>query len=152
MSPTLEVNFGLRYERFEQDDEPIARPDDSRHYGRDTSSNLDGLDLIQPRVGFRWDAFDRTTISGGFGLFAGGNPQVWVSNAFQAGTVFSRSSTAPGGVVDVFNVPQANLDAVAAGNPVAVDAIADDFEIPSDWKASSTRSQLRSANRRHRLR
>lgn len=136
LTQDLEVNFGLRYERFEQDDAPARNAGILATYGRDTSANLDGLDLVQPRLGFRWDALPSTSISGGFGLFAGGNPQVWVSNAFQPGTVFSRTNTAPGGVVDVFNVPQANLDTVAAGNPVPIDAISEDFEIPSDWKAS----------------
>ena len=51
-----------------------------------TDNNLDGNDLFMPRVGFLWTPLDRTSISGGFGLFSGGNPEVWVSNAFQAPT------------------------------------------------------------------
>ncbi len=134
ITPQLEVNFGLRYERFEQDDTPIADPTALTDYGVDTTANLDGLDLIQPRVGFRWDAFDRTTISGGFGLFAGGNPQVWISNAFAVPT--GSDSVFDFAGADPFNVPQVLLDSVAGDAGQAVDAIADDFEIPSDWKAS----------------
>ncbi|MEE4300230.1 MAG: hypothetical protein V2J24_12380, partial [Pseudomonadales bacterium] len=134
LTQDLEVNFGLRYERFTQDDAPIRDQAVLATYGRDTSANLDGLDLLQPRAGFRWDALPSTTISGGFGLFAGGNPQVWVSNAFAVPTTTAtvRDFVDP----DIFNVPQALLDEVAASNGLAIDAIDEDFEIPSDWKAS----------------
>ena len=88
------------------------------------------MDLIQPRVGFRWDAFDRTTISGGFGLFAGGNPQVWISNAFAVPTGSDSIFDFAG--ADPFNVPQVLLDSVAGDAGQAVDAIADDEYVDVD--------------------
>ena len=35
-----------------------------------------------PRLGFTWDASDELTVRGGFGLYSGGNPNVWLSNAY----------------------------------------------------------------------
>ncbi|MAC39146.1 MAG: hypothetical protein CMH93_06425 [Oceanicaulis sp.] len=129
----LTVNYGVRYERYSQDDEPYADPVIAAQYGRDTSANLDGKDILMPRAGFRWEALDRTTVSGGFGLFSGGAPQVWISNAFQTPTVYARLNNAS--VTDL-TVPQTLRDQVAAQNPVSIDMIDPNFEIPADWRAS----------------
>lgn len=135
ITPDFELNYGLRYERFLQDDEPAFSEEIFDTYGVRTDNNLDGLDLFMPRVGFLWTPWDRTSISGGFGLYAGGNPQVWVSNAFQAPTVFARATDVTD--ADIFTVPQELLDAVAAAEAgVPIDYIGEDFEMPSDWKAS----------------
>lgn len=132
--PELRVDYGLRYEYFSQDDEPARVDAIAEQFGVDTTNNLDGLDSFQPRVGFEYTPFPRTKITGGFGKFAGGDPKVWTSNAFQAPIVFSDFDGLTG--VNPLNVPQVNLDAVAAGNPIVVDVISEDFEIPADWKAS----------------
>lgn len=135
VSDDLQVTLGLRYERFSQDDAPVFSQDIFDTYGVRTNSNLDGKDLFMPRVGFLFTGFDRTTISGGFGLFAGGSPQVWISNAFQVPTNFARVRNFEG--VDAFNVPQELRDAVASGGAgTPIDYIDENFDIPSDWKAS----------------
>jgi len=135
ITPDFELSYGLRYEMFDQSDAPAFSQEIFDTYGVDTSNNLDGLDLIMPRVGFLWTPFARTTISGGFGLFAGGDPKVWTSNAFSQGTNFARSTSVTN--ADIGQVPQELLDAVAAGGAgVPIDYISDDFETPSDWKAS----------------
>jgi outer membrane receptor for ferrienterochelin and colicin len=126
------LNFGIRYETFMQDDEPYNDPTISALYGRDTTANLDGKDIIMPRVGFRWDAFDRTTVTGGFGLFSGGAPQVWISNAFQAPVVYASTF----GTQTSLDVPQSLIDYVGANAPSVIDIIDPSFEIPADWRAS----------------
>ena len=137
VSDTLEIGFGFRYEEFDQSDAPAFSQSVFDTYGVDTSKNLDGLDLIMPRVSFRWDLADRTTLSGGFGLFAGGDPKVWTSNAFSTGTFFSTGIfTRDEYEVAPFQIPQVLLDQVASGVAVPIDFIANDFETPSDWKAS----------------
>jgi len=132
--PDFRLDYGLRYEIIQQDDTPANVETVNNQFGVDTTNNLDGLDSIQPRVGFEYTPFDRTKITGGFGKFAGGNPQVWVSNSFQAPIVFSRFRDQTG--VDPLNVPQVSLDAVSGGTPVVVDVIGSDFESPAEWKAS----------------
>ena len=133
ISPTFELGLGIRYETYDQSDEPAFSQLIMDTYGVDSSKNLDGLDLVLPRVSFRWDIRDRTTLSGGFGLFSGGDPKVWTSNAFQLPTVFT-SGTFPN--TDPTVIPQTLLDNVANGTAVNIDFISEDFEIPSDWKAS----------------
>ena len=134
LSSAFELSLGLRYERFAQSDAPVFSPAIRKTYGLNSSANLDGKDLILPRVSFRWDIDDRTSLTGGVGRFAGGEPKVWISNAFQTPTVFARLN----GVANANpkQIPQALRDTVAAGAPLPIDLIAEDFDIPSDWKAS----------------
>ncbi len=129
----LELTAGVRLERFSQDDRPVFSPLIATTYGVRTDRGLDGLSLLMPRLSLRWTGLARTVVTGGIGRFAGGDPKVWTSNAFQVPTVFSRmtaSGVSPG------VVPAELLAAVSGGNAVPVDAIAPDFEVPSDWKAS----------------
>lgn len=134
LTPDLALDFGVRYERYTTDDNTPADAAVEAEYGFDPVNSLDGLDLLMPRVSFRWDATDRTRVTGGLGLFAGGNPNVWFSNAYQPGVVStSRNGVdVSGGLV----VPNDLLDNVANGTPRIIDIIDPDFEIPSDWKAS----------------
>jgi hypothetical protein len=133
ITPDFELTYGIRYERFSQSDAPEFSQSIFDTYGVDTSSNLDGKDLFLPRIGFLWTPFDGASLSGGIGQFSGGSPQVWVSNAFQVPTFFARDDFTG---VDITQVPQALQDEVATGTAVPIDYIAEDFEIPSDWKAS----------------
>ena len=133
-TPDLEVTAGLRYERFAQEDAPAYSPSVFADFGVRTDANLDGASLWMPRVGVRYSGWGRTVVSGGIGLFAGGDPKVWTSNAFQPPTVFARLPSAAG--VTPFAVPDALRLRVGDGTPLPVDAIAEDFETPSDWKAS----------------
>ena len=133
LSPEFQLSYGLRYERFIQDDEPAFSQDIQDRFGVDTRANLDGNDLIMPRVGFQWTPLDRTSVSGGFGLFAGGNPQVWISNAFQPPTSLVEGNFTG---VNPSQIPQELLDQAAAASTTVIDVIDDDFDTPSDWKAS----------------
>lgn len=138
ITPDLSLTYGVRYERYTDASDLIPRADFDALYGANARRSLDGLDLIQPRFGFRWDALSRTTISGGFGLFAGGDPNVWFANTFLPQN-FVASGTFNN--VDPRVVPQALRDTVAASNPntlAPIDTIAPDFEIPSTWRASLT--------------
>ncbi|MFN3834710.1 MAG: carboxypeptidase regulatory-like domain-containing protein [Glycocaulis sp.] len=138
ITPDISITYGLRYERYTDVTSLIPRADFDALYGANGRRSLDGLDLIQPRFGFRWDVLDRTTLSGGFGLFAGGDPNVWFSNTFLPQN-FVASGTFNN--VDPRVVPQALRDAVAASNPntlAPIDTIAPDFKIPSTWRSSLT--------------
>ena len=133
ITPRLAVDFGLRYERYVSDDLTPVDNAVAAEYGFNPVNSLDGLDLFMPRISFRWDATDRTRVTGGFGLFAGGNPNVWFSNAYAPGVVSANIDP-----IDItsLDIPASLQAAVAAGTPRIIDVIDPDFEIPSDWKAS----------------
>ena len=132
-TPDLQLNMGVRYERVSSSDTPRFSPEVFDTFGQRTDVGIDGLDLFMPRVGFLYTGWDRTTFSGGIGLFSGGSPEVWSSNTFnEFAEVQLRNLTG----VDIFNVPQEALDAVASSIAVFEDVLDPGFKQPSDWKSS----------------
>lgn len=138
VSPTFRLDAGLRYETIMQSDEPQERTFFNERFGYSNTENLDGLDVLMPRASFNWQPLENTSITAGVGLFGGGAPQVWVSNAFTPPVFFEQA-------FDVANAnpangtPQALLDQVTLNNandPGPIDVISPDFETPTDWKAS----------------
>jgi hypothetical protein len=133
VNPDLEISAGLRYERLSSDDGAVNDPT-FLTAGIPNTTTTDGLDLLMPRFGFRYTPYDRTTVTGGFGVFAGGDPGVWTLNAVAPLVAISQLSNVAG--VDPTQIPAAALTAVANGTPVAIDAIDPSFEIPRDRKVS----------------
>jgi len=138
LAPNFALDYGLRYEVYSSEDETPADAAVAAAYGYNPVNSVDGLDLLMPRLSFRWDVTDRAKITAGAGLFSGGTPNVWLSNAYQPGVVSTSlgTSSAPTAIPLDLSVPQVLLDNVTAGTPRIIDTIDQDFEIPSDWKAS----------------
>jgi hypothetical protein len=78
----LTIVAGLRYDWYSSDDLPRENASFIARTGFSNAQNFDGESLLQPRLGFTWDARDDLTIRGGVGLYSGGNPNVWLSNAY----------------------------------------------------------------------
>jgi outer membrane receptor for ferrienterochelin and colicin len=108
VTPNFEVSLGFRYEEFKQDDRPAFNQGVFNDYRIRNDVNVDGNGLFMPRLGFRWTPFDRTVVTGGLGIFAGGDPKVWISNAFQPATVFAAQSNLTN--LDPRVIPQQLID------------------------------------------
>ncbi|MFD2166664.1 carboxypeptidase regulatory-like domain-containing protein [Thalassotalea euphylliae] len=147
----LTLTYGLRYDWYTSDDKPRYNAKFEERYGYANNNNFDGIDLLQPRFGFNWIADDQLEIRGGFGLFSGGNPNVWISNSYsndglvQIGlqdrsreSLFDKPLTGEGR--PIYDIPQALYDEIASipeeSGDGSVNAIDPDFEIPSEWKYS----------------
>ncbi|PKG82180.1 TonB-dependent receptor [Colwellia sp. 75C3] len=78
----MTITAGLRYDRYTSSDNPRYNAQFEERYGVRNDKNMDGIDLIQPRVGFNWAVQDNLEVRGGFGLYSGGNPNVWLSNSY----------------------------------------------------------------------
>ena len=81
-TPDLKVEAGVRIDRFSGDDKPLLNPNFVNRYGFNNQETLDGRDIFMPRIGFNWQWTPDTTVYGGWGLFGGGTPNVWISNSF----------------------------------------------------------------------
>ena len=153
----LTIIAGFRYEKFTSDDRPNFNPTVSAATGIRNDANIDGLDLIMPRFGFTWGASDDLQVRGGIGLYAGGNPNVWLSNAwsndgltnaqFRLDNFAGDISVLPGSVGEVplvgprpgYDVPQSLFDQVAAVTPAdANDSnvvfLDPNYKQPAQWK------------------
>ncbi|MBX3702357.1 MAG: TonB-dependent receptor [Steroidobacteraceae bacterium] len=154
VTPDFKIQAGVRMDRFSSSDTPLLNSNFATRYGYNNLATLDGRDLIMPRIGFNWQWRPDTTIYGGWGLFGGGTPNVWVSNSFSNDgvTVVATNVAAASPPitscagnptqpvcallnVDGFDLPQFYLDAhslLRGDGPV--NALDPSFEIPSQYR------------------
>ena len=153
---------GLRYEWWESDDRPTynqAFADVTG--GLRNDANLDGIDLLMPRLGFTWGVSDSLTLRGGVGTYSGGNPNVWLSNAWSNDGItnvqtggwdddeFGDTFTVLPGMADSLDlsgsgqpnrdVPQSMVDFVASktvadGNDRRINLIDPNYKQPREYK------------------
>ncbi|MBG24200.1 MAG: hypothetical protein CMF22_12205 [Idiomarinaceae bacterium] len=142
VTPEMEVTAGLRYERISSDDTPTLNENFLATYGYSNQENLDGLDIVLPRIDFKYFTDSSLVIRGGLGRFYGGLPNVWYTNPFTKDgmTLVQAPQNA---INDYFNgrtgvdftrVPQEIQDTLEQGNG-STNYTDPNFEIPSDWRA-----------------
>jgi len=157
ITPELTLLGGLRYETYGGDLSPNRNENFFDRYGFYNDRTLDGIDILLPRFSFDWRPVDGLKVTGGIGLFSGGSPNVWVANSFSndgttlatldctnvtcpAGIQAFLNNVRPNGLYDLPAVVEAYFQGVNINSPAVVNsptnAIAEDFEIPSSWKAS----------------
>ena len=147
-SAELTIDAGIRYDWYESEGSIRENQNFVDRYGFTNTTDIDGLDVILPRVSFQWYASDYTTVRGGIGRFSGGAPSVWISNSYSNDGVISDNyedfgsgqtyqvPTTPDAATGQY-IPQNVLDALANTAPDGtVNALAPDFEIPTTWKVS----------------
>ncbi|MEZ0496348.1 carboxypeptidase regulatory-like domain-containing protein [Sphingomonas sp. IW22] len=161
----LNLSLGMRYDLFDQAADVPLNPGFLGRYGYPNTNNFKGLGLFQPRIGFNYEPVDDVKVRGGFGVFGGGTPDVYLSNSYSnagagVGGVGINSvtvqRTASGytlngaplaaniGDAILNNVDGANVPAQLQGlipntgpNGLAnINALDKDFEIPSVYKAT----------------
>lgn len=152
LTDDIQLMVGVRYDKFSTDDTPTLNQNFQNRYGFANTGTVDGMDLIQPRVGFNWRVQDNLEVRGGVGRYSGGNPNVWISNAYSNDGVtnigvrereienFDSLFTTdligqgrPG-----YDIPQAMYDAVANTSITTgdggVNATDPNFKMPHEWK------------------
>ncbi len=148
----MNITAGLRYDYYQSDDEPRRNQVFFDKYGFDNTSNLDGKDLLMPRLGFSYDAGD-IQLRAGAGLYSGGNPNVWLSNNYSNNGVAlfeaqDRSGAPLSSLTFVndedglgrpfYGIPEGLFNQVAAASSNGpVNALDPSFEIPSEWKVAA---------------
>ncbi|MHA7899453.1 MAG: TonB-dependent receptor [Henriciella sp.] len=137
----LTVNGGIRYDWYESEGEIEENPNFVARYGFTNTTDVDGLSIIMPRVGFNYEYNDDITIRGGFGRFSGGSPAVWLSNNYSNTGVAIDSVFLAGFLgddltnVDARVLPAAATSALTAGDG-DVNVLDPNFEVPSLWRAN----------------
>jgi hypothetical protein len=150
--------LGLRYDWYTSDDLPTTNANFVDRYNYSNAQNLDGVNLIQPRFGFNWAVDEQLEVRGGFGLYSGGNPNVWISNSYSNdgvrnlqfnlrnsrddsgsrppiqilgdGAIAYNGTGLPG-----YDIPQDLIDMVSTGSASGDVNVTDpNFEMPSEWK------------------
>ncbi|MEY2884937.1 MAG: hypothetical protein RL490_2661 [Pseudomonadota bacterium] len=164
---TLSLTAGFRWDIYQTSDQPLYNPDFLARTGFANNATLNGRTAFQPRVAASWNPSDRLKVRASAGLFAGGNPNVWISNNYSnpgptlgsaivqrlANGTFSISGVPTTGV-DVQALGAAALNNVKGGTgiPAALTSLIQttgsaasptneldpNFKIPSQWRVSGT--------------
>ena len=157
VSDILTLNYGLRYDSFEMDTGPAYNEYGSGLLGfrNDTPASTS---IVQPRFGFQLDATNldmfsnnrivSAEIRGGYGLFAGRVPNVWLASPFaNSGVAQYGSSTGyfaegtpectTGAEITCFKAPETiyqdfPYSDYARTSPAQ--AIDPNYDTPSTWK------------------
>ena len=144
----LTLLMGLRFDNpYIPEKPPVAAGFSTAGFALDNGTPItrndttnSGNSTFAPRVGFTYDlnTTRKTQIRGGFGLFQGKNPAVWISNAYSnAGSVANVTATTAQLPTIVFN-PDVNSQTPPAGTlPTPNINITDPkFKQPALWKSN----------------
>ena len=150
----LSVVLGLRYDFYTSGDRPTESQAFIDRYGFSNSTGFNNLDVILPRLGVTYNAgetiFGDTAFRAGAGIFSGGDPTVWFSNAFTnfgGGIGFGGSFADPctpadlqvlsgGSFTGIPSCIATQQQAQAGLGAGRIDAIDPDFNIPSIVRGS----------------
>ena len=142
-TPDFKLEAGVRFENYSSSDQPNLNTNFAGRYGYANTDTLDGRNLLLPRIGFNWRWRPETTIYGGWGLFGGGSPNVWISNSFSGdGVTVVNQTIIPGSPLQagLSNVDGFNINAAVLANQTLlrgdgeVNAVDPDFNIPSQYR------------------
>lgn len=93
ISDKLTFSYGARYDLYGGNSTPALSPTFLAKYGYPNTNYINGLNVFQPRFGFDYRATPALTVRGGVGVFAGGTPDVYVSNSFSNTGILTNSIT-----------------------------------------------------------
>jgi hypothetical protein len=144
----LMVDYGIRYDWYESEGSIRENQNFVDRYGFTNTTDIDGLDVILPRISFKWLPTDDLTVRGGIGRFSGGSPGVWLSNSYSNDGVISDdvNDFGSGNTYNVPTTPDAATGQYIPADVLAtlantapdgsVNALRPDFEIPTTTKFS----------------
>lgn len=107
VTDTLQITYGARYDLFNNPTRPPLNNNFLARTGLINTATFNGRGVLQPRFGFTWQPDDRFVVRGGAGIFAGGTPDVFLSNSF--------SNT--GQLTNAIDITRVAVGATVAGNP-----------------------------------
>ncbi len=158
ISDALNVALGARYDLYGSSDNAALNPNFLARFGFSNRASISGRGVFQPRIGFDYTPTKRLSLRGGFGIFAGGSPDVYLSNSFSTtgiltnnidvrqinnGTYTGGLSQANGAaILTNVNGAQINPSADAAllnaslGATATTNALDPNFKLPSQWRAT----------------
>ena len=137
VNQNLTIQYGFRYDVPSTDDLPIFNQNFLDAYGYRNDSVIDS-GIIQPRLGFNLDLSQERMmqVRGGFGIFSGGSPNVWLSNPFTNPGVGVASFRVSDGSAP-FNPDGLTQQAPNDGTPLQnVDVLQEGFKLPSVLKSN----------------
>jgi len=144
----LRIRGGVRVDYYGTPDTPLYNPVFKNEYGFANNLTINGEYVVQPRFGFNWQVDPTLTVYGGAGLFAGGQPGVYVYDSYDntgnlVGTVSSSCTTKTCSALNtgitgssISTGLQQAVTANAQAGAGVTNSLDPNFHPPADWKAS----------------
>lgn len=159
----LKLTIGARYDLQGSNSKVPLNENFLARAGFPNTYTFKGLGVFQPRVGFEWDPTDRFILRGGIGKFAGGAPDVFLSNSFSntgqltnaidiqrntsaatcnSGTLAFCTAALTGITGDSFPIEVTDFLANNTSSLTAapVNAIDPDYKLPAQWRSTLSAS------------
>jgi Carboxypeptidase regulatory-like domain/TonB dependent receptor len=122
VTDNLVVTAGVRYDLYNNPIAPILNSNFLARQGFSNRATFSGRGAFQPRFGFNWEATDRIVVRGGVGIFAGGTPDVFLSNSFSnTGQLTNQINLLRNTSAAGCNVTDPAAAAICAGGLIGVD-------------------------------
>jgi hypothetical protein len=134
--PNFTLTYGVRWDKPHFPDKPTANPASVANYGYATDI-VPSPSSWSPRAGFNWDLSTssfRQQVRGGFGLFSGRNPFVYLSNQYgNTGIEFRRITESFGSTKNLAFSPDPDNQPKNVGTAATneIDVIDPDYQFPS---------------------
>lgn len=145
----LTVTYGARYDMYGGDSRPALNQAFLLRAGFPNTAYISGRGVFQPRIGFDFKPVRTVSIRGGVGIFAGGSPDVYVSNSFSNTGFLSNSVDIRRNADGSFTGTSAALAAAALANVngtqvnnAANQAILASATVPTDRNATAPTNEL----------
>ena len=158
VSSNFNLAYGLRYDMYGGNSRAALNPSFLTRYGFANNAFINGRGVLQPRIGFDFKPVPRLSVRGGVGIFAGGSPDVYVSNSFSNtgilsntidvrqinnGTYTGTATQAAGAAIltavngtTLNPAANATLLNVALASTAPTNALDPKFKLPSQWRAT----------------
>lgn len=158
VSDTFNLSYGARYDLYGGNSRAALNPNFYNRYGFTNDAYIGGRGVFQPRIGFDFKPIRNLSIRGGLGIFAGGSPDVYISNSFSntgiltnsidvratnTPGVYTGATTAQGNAIlngvngAVINQQANNL--LLGGTVLSTsstNALDPNFKLPNQWRAT----------------
>jgi len=82
ISDKLNVTLGVRYDLYGSHSPVPLNQGFTDRYGFPNTYTYKGQGLLQPRISFDYKPLNDLSVRGGFGIFGGGSPDVYLSNSY----------------------------------------------------------------------
>jgi len=137
LTPRLTARGGIRAELYSAKGDIERNENFVNRYGFSNTEDISGKQTLLPRLALAYKANDDLRFRGGFGLFGGGTPGVWISNSYtndgvsQDDVTVTNAATMAG--FDGRNIPDSIKSQLITGDG-NVDALDPNFKIPQSYK------------------
>ncbi|MDB5708715.1 MAG: TonB-dependent receptor [Sphingomonas bacterium] len=157
VSDTFNVSYGMRYDLYGGKSRAALNPNFVSRYGFTNNAYISGRGVFQPRIGFDFKPINNLSVRGGVGIFAGGSPDVYISNSFSNTGILTNSidvrqvndnsytgATAAQGAAILTAVSGTALNAAAntvllngtVASTSSTNALDPNFKLPSQWRST----------------